>query len=365
MTSKITFEKATVDHKERIFSWLDEPHVQEFWDNTQSHRDDILNFMGGRKDPSTYCNGNYIYWVAITSSKPYAMLMTIQETIKDDIGKLKLSHLSTTGHTYGLDYMIGNKEYLGKGYGTNTLIRFIDFFRSTTDRKVDTFFVDPASDNTKAKRVYEKAGFKHVGDFVMEGNYSGSGKNHHLLIKKFYPTVTLEPAGIDDYPMIQNMAQLYADDLSKKCNHGAHSRQVPNKDLFKNFDFKNYFTDDSRKAYLVKIYDDVAGFILLNQATTTKKTDWNVGEFFILSRYQRHGIGRLAAEKVWHLHPGQWEVSVIPENISALKFWEHTITKFTDNRFSKDAKLIDFDKQQPNRIIYTFTSNMPNRKGNS
>ena len=62
--NKIIFEKATTAHKEIIFSWLAEPHVHEFWDNTQGHKDDILNFMGGRKEPSNYCDGKYVYWIA-------------------------------------------------------------------------------------------------------------------------------------------------------------------------------------------------------------------------------------------------------------------------------------------------------------
>ena len=73
--------------------------------------------MGGRKEPSNYCDGKYIYWIALDSGKPYAMLMTICETIKDDIGELKLSHLSKAGHTYGLDYMIGNPKVFAEDYG--------------------------------------------------------------------------------------------------------------------------------------------------------------------------------------------------------------------------------------------------------
>lgn len=38
--------------------WLNEPHVQEFWDNTQAHKEDILNFIQGRKTPSQYAEGN-------------------------------------------------------------------------------------------------------------------------------------------------------------------------------------------------------------------------------------------------------------------------------------------------------------------
>ena len=170
-----------------IFSWLNEPHIQEFWDNTQDHRDDILNFMEGRKSPSSYCDGKYVYWIALSNDEPFAMLMTIQETHEEDIGELKLSHLSKTGHTYGVEYMIGNTEYFGKGYGARTLTEFMDFLRDSFDKKADTFLIDPATHNPRAKHVYEKAGFKHIADFIMGGHYSGSGKAHHLLIKKFKP----------------------------------------------------------------------------------------------------------------------------------------------------------------------------------
>lgn len=356
MSSNITFKKATTTYKEIIFSWLAEPHVQEFWDNTQEHKDDILNFMEGRKTPSSYCGGNIFYWIASCDEHPYAMLMTGQATLRDPINDIKLKNLSKTGNTYGIDYMIGNTKYLSKGYGANTLIEFVDFFRDSFDNKADTFLIDPASDNPRAKRVYEKAGFKHIADFVMDGNVSGSGKPHHLLIKKFSPAVTVELASISDYPMIQNMARFYVYDLSKECGYISDDWRLPVDGLFESFDFKNYFEESTRKVYLVKVYDDVAGFILLNQAVTCKDSDWNVGEFFILGRYQRHGVGKIAAEKIWQMHPGKWEVSVIPENTSALKFWENTISKFTANVFEKEIKQIDFDKDQPKRIIFSFNS---------
>ena len=41
----LSFEKISLRHIDIIFSWLAEPFVQEFWDNTQGHKDDILNFV--------------------------------------------------------------------------------------------------------------------------------------------------------------------------------------------------------------------------------------------------------------------------------------------------------------------------------
>jgi RimJ/RimL family protein N-acetyltransferase len=181
----INFEKANVSHIDIILGWLTEPFVQEFWDNTQDHKDDILNFVNGRKKPSNYCDGKYVYWIARYKDHPFSMLMTIRETTEDHINDIKLNHISKTGHTYGIDYMIGDKNYFGKGYGTKTLSEFLNFFKKNFDPKADTFIIDPASDNPRAKHVYMKAGFEHIADFIMGGNYSGAGKLHHLLIRRF------------------------------------------------------------------------------------------------------------------------------------------------------------------------------------
>ena len=56
----IHFEKANSSHLDIIFWCLAEPFVQEFWDNTQGHKDDILNFVNGRREPSNYCDGKYV-----------------------------------------------------------------------------------------------------------------------------------------------------------------------------------------------------------------------------------------------------------------------------------------------------------------
>lgn len=181
----IKFRKITKKDIPTVFKWLDEPFVQEFWDNTQAHRDDILNFTDGRKTPSTYAGGKYIYWVAQEDNQPFALIMTIQETSAEDINEVKLANLSKTGTSYGIDYMIGNKNYFGVGYGASTLSQFIDFFRLEVDRNADTFLIDPETNNPRAKHVYLKAGFEYIADFVMTGQVSGAGKPHHLLIKKF------------------------------------------------------------------------------------------------------------------------------------------------------------------------------------
>ncbi|MCP5369392.1 MAG: phosphotransferase [Rickettsiaceae bacterium] len=147
------------------------------------------------------------------------------------------------------------------------------------------------------------------------------------------------------------MAQLYVYDASRELGFS-----ISGDGLYNPKSYRCYCEDNDKIAYVIKVYDEIAGFALINEKGLEKHTDWKVDQFFILAKFQRSGVGKIAAEKIWQLHPGKWEVSVIPENISALKFWENTISKFTANVFEKETKLIDFDKDQPKRIIFSFDS---------
>lgn len=350
----ITFTKLELKHVDTILHWLIEPHIIEFWDNTQAHKDDIINFACRRKIPSSYADGMYKYFVASFEHEPFAMFMIIQEIHKEDIGWEKLERLSKTGNTYSLDYMIGNINFLGCGYGANTLVRFIEYFRSYIDLKADTFLIDPVSSNPRAKHVYMKAGFEHVCDFIMEGCVSGAGKLHNLLVKKFEPMISIIKATKDDYTVIANMCRFYAYDLSRWCASISDNWDFPDSGMYESFDPKIYFEDEGRHAYTIRVYNELAGFVLLNQATENSENNWNMGEFFIIAKFQGQGIGSLVAQSIWNMHPGKWEVSVIPNNKPALKFWEKTISKFTNGSFNKQIKEISYDEHCPRRVIFEF-----------
>ncbi|ARB93957.1 GNAT family N-acetyltransferase [Legionella longbeachae] len=166
----------------------------------------------------------------------------------------------------------------------------------------------------------------------------------------------LIPASLNDYPTIRNMARFYIYDLSRSCGHDSADWALPSDGLYEAFDCKKYFEEASRKAFLIKILDELAGFVLLNKVSTFSDIDWNVGEFFILARFQRQGIGQLVAHELWNTHPGRWEVSVLPENKGGLSFWRKTISVFTNGKYSEAVKEIDYDQHQPKRITLNFAT---------
>ncbi len=181
LINEIYFEKVSHQHQEIIFQWLAEPHMQEFWDNSQEHKDDILNFIHGRKQHYFY--GTTMYWVGLIEDQPFCFLLSDQILPSEPhLPELHKANLSKNGHTISLDFGIGNKNFLGKGLASPVLIKFTSFYQEQVDQLADTFFIDPDENNPRAKHVYEKAGFKIVGDYdVSMGVFKGS--TSHLLVK--------------------------------------------------------------------------------------------------------------------------------------------------------------------------------------
>lgn len=184
ITNRLHFEQASIKHKGIIFHWLDEPHIKEFWDNTQEHKDDILNFIHGRKQHYFY--GTTKYWLGYCDGQPFSFILTDELLASQDLSELHLQFLSKTGRTITLDFGIGNSHFLGKGLAAPTLAAFTDFYRENIDPNADTFFIDPDVKNPRAAHVYEKAGFELVGDYIMN---TSAFKNHQtmLMIKRYLP----------------------------------------------------------------------------------------------------------------------------------------------------------------------------------
>lgn len=179
---QMSFCKASFTHEDMIFNWLEEPHIKAFWDNSQTHRDDIINFMEGRRTASPYFDGIFDYWVGSVSDVPFCFLMTAEVFNVEGLSSLWQQNLSKKGHTYSIDFCIGNTDYFGKGYAPPALRAFTKFIREKVDPKANTFFIDPDENNPRAVHVYEKAGFKNVGDFVMEDGYFKGHKSLLLVL---------------------------------------------------------------------------------------------------------------------------------------------------------------------------------------
>lgn len=163
------------------------------------------------------------------------------------------------------------------------------------------------------------------------------------------------PATITDYNTVQNMARFYVYDRT-----GFMRWECPENGMFECIDFKHYFVDNDKKAFLIKVENELAGFILLDkECLLTKEIDWNIGEFFILAKFQSKGVALKVIELIFKMYPGKWSVAVMPENIKALKFWRKAIILAAGNKFTEifktEKELKTSDNPDPYAMnIFTF-----------
>lgn len=285
----ITFEKVNAKHRDTIFKWLEEPYVKEFWDNSQAHKDDIDNFINGRIEPSDYFEGKFFYWVGLMDDQPFSMLMTLKENNDESIPPIIKSILSKTGSTYSIDYMIGNKNYYGKGLGSITLEKFTYFIQEEIDSTADTFFIDPDEGNPRAKHVYAKAGFKYIGDFIMGENSVFAGKTSHAMVKK----LPISNDVLGESCKVRNLEETDLPILDKLF--GASSR-------FKNStkkweDYYRFQKENIREIKVITYNDNVIGLgtLVFDSKYPSFKENkiFEINDILIADPYQGHGLGKV------------------------------------------------------------------------
>ena len=125
--------------------------------------------------------------------------------------------------------------------------------------------------------------------------------------------------------------------------------ETPANGLFECRDLSSYCEESERHAFLIKVDGELAGFVLINKIGSTPDVDWNIGEFFVVSKFQGKGVGRHAAEQIFNQFPGTWETAQMPENKAAIGFWERVVTHYANGQFEKTPKTIA--KLEPHSMI--------------
>ncbi len=160
--------------------------------------------------------------------------------------------------------------------------------------------------------------------------------------------ITLSKASKKDKSTIQNLGRFYVYEMSRYCGF-LPGWETPRNGLFACRDLSSYCEKQNRYAFLIKVDGELAGFVLVNKIGSTPDVDWNIGEFFVISKFQGKGVGRYAAEQIFNLFPGTWETAQIPENQAAIDFWEKVVSEYTRGQFKRSSKIVL--KPKPHQMI--------------
>ncbi len=100
--------------------------------------------------------------------------------------------------------------------------------------------------------------------------------------------------------------------------------------------FDHYWTEPGRHAFFIKVKGKYAGFAMVNDFCYLIEGK-AMAEFFVMVKYRRQGVGRVAAAKIFSMFPGNWEVIQHEKNHDAKAFWETVIHKYTRNKYEIKA----------------------------
>jgi predicted acetyltransferase len=144
--------------------------------------------------------------------------------------------------------------------------------------------------------------------------------------------LTVDRAAPDAALVLANLWQLYAHDLSDVVD-----LDVGDDGRFPPRGFEEYWRDDGRHAFLLRVDGRLAGFALVHRRSrlTGDPGTWDMAEFFVLRRHRRQGVGRLAATWLFDTFAGPWEVRQLFRNTAASRFWRAVIAAYTGGRFSE------------------------------
>ena len=82
----------------------------------------------------------------------------------------------------------------------------------------------------------------------------------------------------------------------------------------------------------------VAGFSLIRKYPGDDEC-FDMGQFFVLRKFKRTGIGEQAFRLSVSKHPGKWIIRVLPNNIGAKKFWLKVIKSVANTEVVKKTEL--------------------------
>ena len=131
-----------------------------------------------------------------------------------------------------------------------------------------------------------------------------------------------------DKAVLRQMLELYQYDLS----------EVWPQDLNEHGEFgfvgvERYLRNPRLRAYFFLADGHYAGFGLVDPDVSLPENEFWMGQFFVMKKYRRLGVGRKAAHFIFDQFRGKWEVGQMPLNQPARAFWLRTISDYTNGNF--------------------------------
>ena len=135
--------RLNVEDLELISTWLEQSYIREYWGEPSDWLTEITENI----------SADWVQYFIVETAKPIGFLQ-YYETDKAPSGEWS----DEPAGTVGIDYLIGDPEYLGKGYGTQLISLFVEFIKSANRYKY--IVADPVSASKSSVKVLDNNGFR-------------------------------------------------------------------------------------------------------------------------------------------------------------------------------------------------------------
>ena len=86
--------------------------------------------------------------------------------------------------------------------------------------------------------------------------------------------------------------------------------------------------------FLIRADGELAGLaVVATQPHATPGRDYRMGEFFVLNKFRRRSVGRMAALALLNQFRGRWEIAQRPTNHGAIAFWQSIVHEHTGGNY--------------------------------
>jgi predicted acetyltransferase len=162
------------------------------------------------------------------------------------------------------------------------------------------------------------------------------------------PEPTVRPVTLDEQPVLERLWQLYRHDLSE------FRGSLPDPaGLFHTRPLQPFLEGDpDRRSYLFERDGGPVGFGLVGRVTTQPMLMF---EFFVVRAVRGQGVGGAAAEALFALHPGVWEIPFQEENAAAARFWRGVAARAAHDGVREERRRVPGKPHIPEDVWLTVT----------
>jgi predicted acetyltransferase len=149
--------------------------------------------------------------------------------------------------------------------------------------------------------------------------------------------IEIDPVKKEEKEILRNLLEKYSYEFSQWEDNDVNAIGLYGYNYL-----DNYWQDENRFPYFIKVNNKLAGFVLVNDYNETDvKTDYAIAEFCILYKYRRKGIGKYVAKYIFNKHLGKWQIRYHPKNVISKDFWNKIINEITNGNY----KIINNDQK--------------------